>query len=313
MATRSCPSCGTQYVATVRRCIDCGSTLVDDKTTATAPEAKSPSGSADRGHIGYELPGWGNQLKVALEGMLEKEGVPRVWEATVLLVPEEFEATVDALIEAVEGREVPEPDEDEPLVALEIEGLDQDTVDALEARLMAEGVPHLWSEEGDLLVAEDDEEKVLALIDDVFDEAEQGGGSDLDSQAALSALYVAVDRLMKRPGDDKLRRAFVAAAEPVAEAGVPYGFELAAWKAVIDETSTLVSLVDVGEEANPDRLEADTDADEEADADDEADGDGDGVAQPDPDEVEAENGNTGGEDLVAERARSLREQLREIV
>ncbi|MCB0977213.1 MAG: hypothetical protein KDB02_07100 [Acidimicrobiales bacterium] len=315
MATRSCPSCGTQYVATVRRCIDCGSTLVDDTTTATAADAKSATGSDDRGQIGYELPGWGNQLKVALEGMLEKEGVPRVWEATVLLVPAEFEDTVDGLIEAVEGREVPEPDEDEPLVALEIEGLDQDTVDALEARLMAEGVPHLWSDEGDLLLGEDDEEKVLALIDAVFDEVEEGGGSSVDSQAVLSGLYVAVDRLMKRPDDEKLRRAFRTAAEPIDEMPVPYGFELASWQEVVRRTTELVTLskVDQDPDGSGDDEDGDSDLEPVESAADVGDGGQDRAGDEDGEDEPDGEGDEASDAGLAEKARVLREQLREIV
>lgn len=289
MATRTCPSCGTQYVATVRRCIDCGEVLVAEETSVRAAEAKSTVGTGDREQVGYELPGWGNQLKVALEGMLEREGVPRVWEASVLLVPSEFEAHVDRLIEAVEGTEVPEPDDDEPQVALEIEGLDQDRVDRLEARLIGDAVPHVWDEEGDLVVAEADEAKVLELIDEVFDEA-NAEGDDVDVQRVLSTVYVAADRLMKKPDDAKLGKAFRAAASPLDDVGVPYGFEPEAWTDIVEAIARLV------DEAPGAPTPEDDEDDEEIEASDE-------------ESDEDEDGPVG----VAELARDLRDRLQEIV
>lgn len=298
MATRTCPTCGTQYVATVRSCIDCGAALVADTSSPPASEAKSTTttstSSGEREQIGYELPGWGNQLKVALKGMLDGEGVPHVWGVNELLVPAEFEATADRLIEAVEGGELVEPGDDEAQVALEIEGLDQDIVDDLEARLLANAVPHVWSDDGELLVAEADEERVLELIDAAFDAAEEHGDGDASVQDVLSALYVSVDRLANRPGDRKRIDAFLAAAEVVPTMAVPYGFAAKAWAEVVDETTALVALVrddeddeEAAPEADEDRPDTDTDAEDESETDDEP----------------------GLDDLV----RSLRDHLREIV
>ena len=46
MATRICPECGAQYVASVRRCIDCDAMLVDEVgpvlRNATAVVEKNP-------------------------------------------------------------------------------------------------------------------------------------------------------------------------------------------------------------------------------------------------------------------------------
>ncbi|MBX3312891.1 MAG: hypothetical protein KF906_01110 [Actinobacteria bacterium] len=312
MATRTCPSCGTQYVATVRRCIDCGEVLVAEETSVRAAEAKSTVGSGDREQVGYELPGWGNQLKVALEGMLDRNGVPRVWGASMLLVPAEFEAEVDRLIEAVEGTEVPEPDDDTPQVALEIEGLDQDTVDRLEARLIGDGVPHLWDDDGALLVAEADEEKVLAVIDEVFDEVE-ADHDDVDVQRVLSSVYVAADRLMKKPDDAKLGKAFRAAAAPLDDVGVPYGFEPDAWSEIVDAIARLV------EEAPgaPSSEEPEDEPEDESESEDDATEEGEEPDDATEPEKEADEGEEESEEDegngVADLARELRDRLQEIV
>lgn len=239
MATRTCPTCGTQYVATVRRCIDCDELLVDDAvddstgTTSTA----APVGEGDQ--VGYELAGWGNQLKVTLEGMLDRAGVPRAWEAGALLVPASQEATVDALIATVEGDDATVLDEAETKVALEIEGLDADERADLDARLLAEGVVHVWDDAGDLVVAEVDEDQVLAMIEEVFEGGAASEAEELAAQQALSSLFVAVDRLVKNPHDRKLATRFQEAASPLADLAVPYGFSNADWSSLKVEVQEL--------------------------------------------------------------------------
>ena len=246
MATRTCPTCGAQYVATVRRCIDCDVPLVDE-TRPTGPEDEvepvsstaAPLGDGDQ--VGYELEGWGNQLKVTLEGMLDRAGIARAWEAGALVVAAQDEEAVDDLIATLEGGEVDDLGDDEPQVALEIDGLDADAADELDARLLAEAVPHAWDDEGALLVREADEERVLAIIDEVFEAEDDDDG--LAASRALSAAYVAVDRLVKDPHDPKLATAYRAAAADVAGLAVPYGFEGPAWRALVDQTEALAAAV----------------------------------------------------------------------
>lgn len=244
MATRSCPQCGAQYVATVRRCIDCDVMLVDDAGPVADGEAAgssaSPMGSGDE--VGYELEGWGNQLKVTLEGMLVRAEIGRVWEAGALVVSAADEDAVDDLIATLEGDDLPELRDDTPMVALEIEGLDVDGHAELDARLLAGSVAHAWDDEGALVVAEADEGLVLALIEEVLDgPAVEGDG--LTAQDALSALYVAVDRLVKHPHDRKPATAYVAANDALDGLPVPYGFAASDWDDLLAEVDQLAIAV----------------------------------------------------------------------
>ncbi len=245
MATRICPECGAQYVATVRRCIDCDVVLIDQVSeTTSGPEASSASPVGDGDQVGYELAGWGNQLKVSLEGMLDRAGVARAWEAGALVVSAADEETVDDLIATLEGGDVDDLDDDVVRVALEIEGLDPEGHDELDARLLADAIWHAWDDEGALVVAEDDEARVLEMIDDVLDADDAGDTSDgLAAQAALSAAYVAVDRLVKAPHERKLAAAFVAAAERLDTVDVPYGFAASAWAELVEEAGSLAGAV----------------------------------------------------------------------
>lgn len=322
MATRTCPECGAQYVASVRRCIDCDVVLVDPAANAseaqTSPLSGAPVGDGDR--IGYELEGWGNQLKVTLEGMLDRADIRRVWEAGALVVSAADESTVDELIATLEGGDVDELlDSEEERVAFEIEGLDADGQAELEARLLADGIGHAWTDADELLVAIEDEEQVAAIIEGVLD-----GVSDevdgLAAQDALSELFVAVDRLVKSPLDKKLAAAYLKAADGLDEIGVPYGFVAGDWQQLRDEIAGL------GELAGPEPIGAEADegetvvADDEHEAVDATDHSPQVEAASERDDGEAADDEPDGETVVltrSERAEAaavhLRDRLRNVV
>ena len=328
MATRTCPDCGAQYVASTLRCTDCGVGLVDGDDGATA--AASP---ADGEQVGYELDGWGNELKVTLEGMLAKAGIRRVWESGALVVSAADEEVVDALIATVEGSEA-DVDEAEPRVAFEIEDLGPDDQEEIEARLLAAGIAHAWDDEGALVVAETDEEEVTAVVEAVLDDDdEEAGGDGLAATETLSDLYVAVDRLVKDPSDQKLATAYRAVVPRVEALGVPYGFGAADWRDLQVSSRALADLV-AGWSSDPEPEvevqgsdDADDDAGDEADADDtdpdealDASGDDDPVDEGDADgegeDADDRDGarSTGGKwERAVAAAQDLRERLRDLV
>lgn len=252
-------------MATVRRCIDCDELLVDDTTVDADEITSSAAPVGDGGQLGYELAGWGNQLKVTLEGMLDRAGIPRAWEAGALLVPADQEEAVDALIATVEGDDASVLDEAGDRVALEIEGLDADERAELDARLLADGIAHVWNDAGDLVVAEADEERVLEIIDEVFEGGAASEADELATQQALSELFVAVDRLVKNPHDAKLVDRYQAAAAPLIDLPVPYGFSSADWSDLKGEVAALSTRLDPGD---GDSTEDDSESD-----DDQVDGD----------------------------------------
>lgn len=335
MATRICPNCGAQYVATVRRCIDCDIVLVDepsaDDEVVTSATTSTPIGDGDQ--IGYELEGWGNQLKVTLEGMLDNAGIPRAWEAGALVVSAAHEEVVDDLIATVEG-EVVELDDDVPRVALEIEELDPESQDALDARLLAESIAHSWDEDGVLLVAEADEDRVLAIIDDVLEEPPDTGDG-LAAMEALSAVYVALDKLVKSPLDAKLGARFADAAAELDVQDVPFGFAGEDWAVLVADTDALVARLarergTDGEEAEADGDGAEVDGDAEADHDqdpaersdatDATDGedegddrDEDGDEADEAGEAEVDDAGPSDDEPLAEVVRALRNRVAELV
>jgi hypothetical protein len=136
--------------------------------------------------------------------------------------------------------------------------LDEWTADqrgALEQRLVAADIHHQWEastgadvEEGfepgnpwevgtDLVVGEQDEETVDALLDDVESpdalEAVADDGTDDEAHYALMGdLYVAADRLKDDPGDLALAGEFFDAADAARTADAPFGIDPEVWRRV---------------------------------------------------------------------------------
>lgn len=240
-------------MASVRRCIDCDVMLTDDVATSSGAAEPAPAiapvevGEGDR--VAYELEGWGNQLKVSLEGMLDNAGIRRVWEVGALVVSAQDAEAVETLIATVEGRDVDALADVEEQLAFEIEGLDAEGAADLDARLIAAGIVHAWTEEGELLVALDDEDRVTAIVEAVVD-GEGDDGDEVDGLVAnqvLSDMYVALDRLMKSPSDPKLVARFVETARALEPLGVPYGFAAREWADLKDEAAVVVARSEPGE------------------------------------------------------------------
>ncbi|MFP5375475.1 MAG: zinc ribbon domain-containing protein [Acidimicrobiia bacterium] len=84
MTTNFCPGCGAEYQPDVAVCPECG-LLLDTE-----------------GALVYEMDGWEQGERDALSGLLADEDVAHRWEGDDLLVPEECEDRVDALMDRVE-------------------------------------------------------------------------------------------------------------------------------------------------------------------------------------------------------------------
>ena len=176
----------------------------------------------------------------------------------------------------------------EEQLAFEIEGLDAEDVAELDARLIAAGIAHAWSEEGELLVALDHEEAVSAIVDAVVEGEVDDEVDGLAANQVLSDIYVALDRLVKAPTDHKLIQRLTDAAEPLKDIGVPYGFAAQEWAELKQEVADVVAVASGEEPEDDGAVDAYIDDD-----------DGE---QSDEDEMTEE-------DRFVQRAQELREQL----
>lgn len=84
MTTTFCPGCGAEYEPGVAVCPECGVLLDTDDALV------------------YEMDGWEQRERDALSGLLSDEDIPHRWDGDDLLVPEDTEARVDALLDRVE-------------------------------------------------------------------------------------------------------------------------------------------------------------------------------------------------------------------
>lgn len=117
--------------------------------------------------VRYDLSDWSVDDRVALVELLAAAEIRHDWDRNELLVPEECESIVDAMIDDVEGDE----DGDAPrsldgeLEEFEIDGWT--TADRMEfaAVLVERGIGHRW-EDDLLLVGVDDADTVEDLLDE---------------------------------------------------------------------------------------------------------------------------------------------------
>ncbi len=117
------------------------------------------------GQIEYELHGWALESRVMLQQLLSASQVPHAWEAEDLVIPAAFEARVDAMLEQVEVTTLPTLDPDATKVAYDIDGWNDERQTLLMHELDEVGIAYEFDEGGALIVVEDDELRVDAVLD----------------------------------------------------------------------------------------------------------------------------------------------------
>lgn len=256
MATKWCLECGSEYIATVEVCPDCGVDLVDQEPVADEPEVDSdPTGKVE-----YVLDEWAAESRVMLEQLLEGDGVPHAWEATTLVVAAGFETQVDDMVEYVQATTLPTLDPDAEKYVYELDDWTDEQVNRLADALGKVQIPFEFDAEGGLVVLAIDEERVEDLLDsiespDALAPDMEGESESPDAQAALSDLFVATDRLRKHARSHEGVLGLVEAARVVEQMGVPFGFVPAVWNDIVGQTQRL-----------HDALEQDSETDDEIEA-----------------------------------------------
>jgi hypothetical protein len=273
MAVKVCPECGAEYLLTVAVCADDGAELVvsepDEMEAEVSEEAavaedreeagltgddvgKTPDGE----QIAYEFEEWDNQSRVLLDQLLEAASIMRVWEGATLVVRVTDEAEVDDLVEQVEITNQPTLDPEKEQVVFELEEWSDEKRVALSESLDEAGIPFGFDENDDLVVLEDDEERVEALLDQVdynfsldaseVAEGDVGPGEEdgLAAQDAMSELFVASDKLMHDPDQSSAVLRLTDAAAAVEAMAVPYGFAPGAWNEILELTGALRGLLE---------------------------------------------------------------------
>ena len=221
------------------------------------PEIDFDPNDPDRPKVHYDLTGWSFDQRAELAETLAEHGVPHVWEGEEVIVPEEIEAAVDALFDALEAEIGPFP------VALTDEegatefGLDEwpaADVESLRQALVDAEIPHTWRGRT-LLVAHDAE----TVVDDLLDAIEAGEVASLDEDSeapdgALHDLYRHADRLARDLTNGDSREALFELVPQLSPEVPPFGLPVGSWRTIVDRASSLVDRFHAG--ADTDELVA---------------------------------------------------------
>ena len=198
--------------------------------------------------VEYELDDWSGESRLLLDGLLNNQGIPHVWEAGTLVVRAEHEDATDEIVDSIDLAATPALDPDAEKLAYEVGGWSDEQRSGLADRLGTAGIPYEWDDQGDLVVLEEDEARVEA----VFDEFEDEEGDELDAgladeedgmaaQQVLSDLFVSSDRLMHDARDPDGVLTFVAAAGRARSLSLPFGFERGVWDEIVARASALAA------------------------------------------------------------------------
>jgi hypothetical protein len=228
VSTKWCHQCGSEFVARVEVCPDCGIELSVDPpgTTSERRAAGGPAEDllAEEGfepgdQLVYELHDWSVEARQHLEQLLSSpmgagladpyvnpaviDGpgdtdlvVPHVWQGTDLVVPVLARERAEALIDQVEVTVMLALDPEAEKLAYDLSDLDETGLLVVSNALAEEGIPHDFDEAtGELVVHEADEEKVEALLDAIdfpdalpLDEDGDDDEADVDPLAAQDVM-----------------------------------------------------------------------------------------------------------------------------
>ena len=250
-----CFQCGAEYDATVVECLECGVGLVTEP-----PLAPEEVGADDEEQLAYEFHDWAFESRRMLDQLLTGRGLAHSWQGATMIVRAVDESVVDELVEEVEHATLPTLDPELEQVVYEMAGWTAEQQTLLSARLGAEGIPHEFDANGDLVLHADDEERIEALLDEIEktplvaatpaddDDTDDPGEivdlDGLDVNDVLSGLFGATDRLRKNARDPSGVLRFLDNAPVVARMGMPFGFERPAWNSIVEEVSEIQELLD---------------------------------------------------------------------
>lgn len=219
---------------------------IDDPSDREADDGPDVDGE----WVAYELHEWALEPRLMLAQLLTAEVVPHTWQGTTLVVHEDQEEAVDALVEEVEAADNQRIEPGEEVVGFEMDGWSAELQAELITRIGAAGVPHEIDEEGDLVVREADEEQVELVIEDLIARADDEGLDELDGlevNALMSDLFVACDRLRRdvRDADGVLEA--VRHGRRMTEVRTPFGISPSSWRGLRDRSWELVEMLEGGE------------------------------------------------------------------
>jgi len=176
--------CGGEFIASVERCPDCDLELVDDLPT----DHLDDDGTGDAtGEIEYDLHEWAVESRMMLQQLLSSAGIRHAWEGADLVVSARDEKRVDAFVDEVDATTLPTLDPEAPKVAYDIDDWSDEQQTRLMHLLQEVAIGYEFDQDGALVVLEEHEERVEALLDSIEypegrPDADDVDGADADDR-----------------------------------------------------------------------------------------------------------------------------------
>ena len=192
----------------------------------------------------FDCGAWSRDDRAALDAALGASSIDRVWQGPELVVGLLDEHLVE---EAFDDLGVGQADLSAATdqVVYEVGEWPRVLRDSLAESLLVAGIAAGWDDLADLHIAATDEATVDAIVeampdpDEVFEEAEGTEVQDL-----LTQLYAAVDRLKDNPKIPGARLDVIEAADRMDRLAVPFGFDAAQWRDLVERAGDLRDEID---------------------------------------------------------------------
>lgn len=259
MSTLYCFQCAREYLEDVAECLECGVPLVEEKPTP--PELV---GEEHEPQTAYELYEWSFESRRMLDQLLTGEDVAHGWQGAVLIVREADEDRVDGLLEQAEAADGPVLDPDVDQIGYAMDDWSAEAQSLLIEALGLAGIPHLFDQDGELVVAEEHEEQVDEIIETITArvaiEDELGEASTvmegLELNDFLGEVRSLATRLGRNPGDAKSTLGLVRHARTLADVRTPFGFDSRRWAAIRKAGSDMSGVLSDEDRTEEDVVEA---------------------------------------------------------
>lgn len=212
------------------------------------------------GQPSRDLAAWASESRELLAALLSGRAIEHVWQGTTLVTRPGDEDAVQRLVAEVETAATPMWAEDEPRVVYEVGGWPVGAQSTVASQLAEQNINHAWDDDGDLIVAERDEDAVEAIFDTI-DLPEPGDDDDdepyegPEAMEVMSQLFVASDRLRKNALDPDGVLAAVEWSEHAERVPLPFGLSPAVWKDVVGQAVALRQAIEDDDEAGDDQIE----------------------------------------------------------
>lgn len=219
------------------------------------------------GQLAYDCTAWAGESRGLLTSLLTTAGVAHAWQGTVLTVREDDESAVDDLIDEVLVAARPTLDPSAPKLVYEVGQWPVSLQTELADALTTADIAYEWDEAGDLVVREEDEDAVAAVLEELPDpdEGEISADDGVAVHELFDSLFMASDKLAKHPTDAGATVSLVDDAVVIAQVALPFGFEPSQWRRLVGEVADLRSAIE-GEPDGGGADDADADEDETGDA-----------------------------------------------